>query len=166
VGWLVTSEERARDLAQIKKLMDLGCPPLMQGIAQAFLEDDDGYRAHRARILEHYRALRDATLDALERHMPKGVSWTHPEGGFQLWVTLPQGYSSVELFLRAVEKGAAFLPGPLQDINNRFMNSFRLCYGSLGADEIAEGIKRLADATREFLSETPGDTGFAGLGDF
>jgi 2-aminoadipate transaminase len=166
VGWLVTSEERARDLAQIKKLMDLGCPPLMQGIAQAFLEDDDGYRAHRARILEHYRALRDATLDALERNMPKGVSWTHPEGGFQLWVTLPQGYSSVELFLRAVEKGAAFLPGPLQDINNRFMNSFRLCYGSLGAADIAEGIRRLAEATREFLSETPGDTGFAGLGDF
>ena len=85
------------------------------------VEDDDGYRAHRARILAHYRALRDATLDALGRHMPKGVSWTRPEGGFQLWVTLPQGYSSVELFLRAVEKGAAFLPGPLQDINNRFM---------------------------------------------
>ena len=166
VGWIVTSEERVRTLAQIKKSMDLGCPPLMQGIAQVFLENPAGYRAHRERIREHYRTLRDATLAALERYMPRTVAWTRPEGGFQLWVTLPAGFSSVELFLRSVEKGAAFLPGPLQDINNRFMNSFRLCYGSLKPDEITEGIRRLAEATREYLAEAPGDSGFAGLGDF
>jgi 2-aminoadipate transaminase len=166
VGWLVTSEDRVRSLAQIKKMMDLGCPPLMQGIAQAFLEDPEGYRAHREKIRAHYRLLRDATLDALASHMPNGVVWTKPEGGFQLWVTLPAGYSSVELFLRSVEKGAAFLPGPLQDINNRFMNSFRLCYGSLAKEDIVEGIKRIAEAAREYLAESPGDSGFAGLGDF
>ncbi len=166
VGWLVTSSERVRDLAQIKKLMDLGCPPLMQGIAQAFLEDPTGYRAHRARIQDHYKTLRDVTLAALEKNMPKGVSWTHPEGGFQLWVSLPEGYSSVELFLRAVEKGTAFLPGPLQDINNRFMNSFRLCYGSLKADEIAEGIRRLGEATSEYLGQSGSGDDFAGYGDF
>ena len=166
VGWIVTSEERVRALAQIKKLMDLGCPPLMQGIAQAFLEDPQGYRAHREKIREYYRGLRDAALAALERFMPKGVTWTKPEGGFQMWVTLPAGYSSVELFLRSVEKGAAFLPGPLQDINNRYMNSFRLCYGSLSKDDIAEGIRRLSEATCEYLAESPGDSGFAGLGDF
>ena len=102
----------------------------------------------------------------LEKHMPESVSWTKPNGGFQLWVTLPKGFSSVELFLRSVEKGAAFLPGPLQDINNRFMNSFRLCYGSLSPNEITEGIRRLAEAVREYLAETPGDAGMAGLGDF
>ena len=166
VGWIVTSEERVRALSQIKKSMDLGCPPLMQGIAQAFLADPEGYRAHREKIREHYRALRDSALDALARNMPKGVAWTKPEGGFQLWVTLPAGYSSVELFLRSVEKGAAFLPGPLQDINNRYMNSFRLCYGSLSKDDIAEGIRRIAEAAREYLEESPGDSGFAGLGDF
>ncbi len=166
VGWIVTSEERVRTLAQTKKFMDLGCPPLMQGIAQAFLEDPAGYRAHREKCREHYRTLRDETLSALRSHMPAGVSWTQPAGGFQLWVTLPKGYSSVELFLRAVEKGAAFLPGPLQDINNRYMNSFRLCYGSLSPEEIETGIGRLAEATKEFLEETPTDEGFAGLGDF
>jgi DNA-binding transcriptional MocR family regulator len=166
VGWIVTSEERIKALTQIKKTMDLGCPPLMQGIAQAFLEDKDGYDAHRDRTRAHYRELRDVTLVALGKNMPDGVSWTKPNGGFQLWVTLPKGFSSVELFLRSVEKGAAFLPGPLQDINNRFMNSFRLCYGSLREDEIKEGIRRLAEAVREYLAETPGDAGMAGLGDF
>lgn len=166
VGWIVTSEERVRVLAQIKKSTDLGCPPLMQGIAQAFLEDPDGYRAHRERIKNHYRALRDETLASLEKYMPSGVTWTRPAGGFQLQVSLPAGTSSVDLFLRAVDKGAAFLPGPLQDINNRYLNTFRLCYGSLGAEEIREGIKRLGEAAREYLKDAPADAGFAGLGDY
>lgn len=166
VGWIVTSEERVNSLAAIKKTMDLGCPPLMQGIARAFLEGTEGYAAHRRRIRDHYRTLRDTTLSALERHMPKGVSWSRPNGGFQLWVTLPAGYSSVALFLRSVENGAAFIPGPLQDINNRFMNSFRLCYGSLTPEEIEEGVRRLGESTAAFLAEGPADGGISGIGDY
>ena len=166
VGWIVTSEERIRVLTQIKKAMDLGCPPLMQGIARAFLEDQHGYSAHRTKIRAHYRTLRDTTVQALETYMPKEVEWTVPCGGFQLWVTLPKGFSSVELYIRSVEKGVAFLPGPLQDINNRFLNSFRLCYGSLGIEDIRTGIMRLSEAVREYLDESPGETGMSGLGDF
>jgi len=166
VGWIVTSEERVRTLTQIKKATDLGCPPLMQGIARAFLEDETGYAAHRSRIRAHYRALRDTTLSAMEKYFPKNVTWTKPLGGFQLWVSLPAGFSSVELFMRAVEKGAAFLPGPLQDIDNRFMNSFRLCYGSLSKEEISTGIKRLGEAVQEYINESPVKSGLSGMGDF
>jgi 2-aminoadipate transaminase len=166
VGWIITSEERVKTLTKIKKAMDLGCPPLMQGIARAYLEDERGFAAHRIRIRDHYRLLRDTTLEALDLHMPKTVSWTKPQGGFQLWVTLPEKFSSIELFLHAVEKGVAFLPGPLQDINNNFINSFRLCYGSLTVDEIRTGIKRLAEAVTKYLDESPGETGRTGLGDF
>lgn len=166
VGWIVSSEERVASLTAIKKTMDLACPPLMQGIARAFLEDTEGYAAHRRRIRDHYRALRDATLSALERHMPEGIAWTRPAGGFQLWVTLPEGYSSVALFLKGVENGVAFIPGPLQDINNGFMNSFRLCYGSLSPGEIEEGVRRLAISIRALLSEGPAPDGSAGIGDY
>jgi len=164
VGWLVSSEERVRELARIKKTMDLGCPPLMQGIAEAFIRDKDGLAAHRERVRAHYLALRDVTLASLESSMPQGVSWTRPAGGFQLWVTLPQGYSSVALYLRAIERGVAFLPGPMQDADGRFANSFRLCYGSLRAEEIRAGIRILGEATREFLASAPGDAGSGGLG--
>ncbi len=166
VGWIVTSEERIKTLTRIKKAMDLGCPPLMQGIALAFLEDAEGYRAHRVRIRAHYKKLRDTALDALGTFMPAGVTWTRPQGGFQLWVTLPAHCSSVELFMRSVEKGAAFLPGPLQDMDSRFINSFRLCYGSLGTEEITEGIRRLSQAVREYLDESPETSGASYMGDF
>lgn len=166
VGWIITSEERIRSLTHIKKATDLGCPPLMQGIARAFLEDEQGFYAHRNRIRAYYNNLRDTTLEALVKYMPENVVWTKPQGGFQLWVTLPIGYSSIELFLRCVEMGVAFLPGPLQDIDNRFTNSFRLCYGSLTVIEINNGIKRLGTAVKQYLNESPGESGRTGLGDF
>lgn len=165
VGWIITSEERVRALTAIKKAMDLGCPPLMQGIARAFLENEAGYRAHRERVREHYRIRRDATLAALRERMPKGVSWTVPAGGFQLWVTLPAGQSSVELLARAVDEGVSFLPGPLQTGGDRFESSFRLCYGSLSPEEIGRGIGRLAKALRAYTDESAAGTGFTGIGD-
>ncbi len=151
VGWIITSESRVRELTALKKSLDLGCPPLMQGIAQAFLTDRDGYTAHGMRMRERYRMLRDTALASLERHMPSCVRWTRPEGGFQLWVTLPEGLSSVQLYLKAVEYGAAFLPGPLQDLEGGYLNSFRLCYGTLSPAEIETGIERIGRAVRELL---------------
>lgn len=164
VGWIISTEERIRTLTRIKKTMDLGCPPLIQGIAREFLEH--GYDDHRKKVTALYRERRDRTLDALERHMPDGVTWTSPQGGFQLWVTLPDPYSSVALFLRGIDNGVAFLPGPLQDINNRFLSSFRLCYGSLPPEEIETGITRLAQTVTQYLSRPPSENGLAGLGDF
>lgn len=164
VGWIISTEERIRTLTRIKKTMDLGCPPLIQGIAREFLET--GYEEHRKRVTAGYRERRDRTLEALGQYMPDGVTWTLPRGGFQLWVTLPKPYSSVALFLRGIDNGVAFLPGPLQDINNRFLSSFRLCYGSLPPEEIETGIKRLAQTVTQYLSRPPSENGIAGLGDF
>lgn len=152
VGWIITSESRVRELTALKKSLDLGCPPLMQGIAQAFLTDRDGYTAHGHRMRERYRMLRDTALAALERFMPECTQWTRPEGGFQLWVTLPEGLSSIQLFLKTVEYGAAFLPGPLQDLEGGYLNSFRLCYGTLSPLEIETGIERISRAVRDLLA--------------
>jgi DNA-binding transcriptional MocR family regulator len=165
IGWLVTSAERIRALSPLKRVMDIACPPLMQGIAVELLRSGE-YVRHITRVREHYRIRRDATLEAFERFMPDGVTWTVPEGGFQLWAELPAGYSSIALFLLAIERGVAFIPGPLQDINHRFMHAFRFCYGSVSVEQIAEGIELLADAVNELLRDPPGESGLSGLGDF
>ncbi len=103
---------------------------------------------------------------ALKKLMPKEVTWTSPDGGFSLLVELPQGYSSVALFLSAIEKGVSFLPGPLFDIDQRYVNAFRL--STAWADEhlIKEGVELLADTVEEFISKPPGDNGLSGLGSY
>jgi 2-aminoadipate transaminase len=165
IGWLVANPERVHSLVALKRAMDIACPPFMQGIALSLLRTGE-YDAHLQKVREHYRLRRDTALQALEHFMPDGVSWTVPQGGFQMWVELPAGYSSIALFLLAIERGVAFIPGPMQDINHRFTHAFRFCYGSVEPEQITEGIELLADAVKELLEEPPGDSGLSGLGDF
>lgn len=156
VGWVISSPERIRDLTAIKKAMDLGCPPLMQGIAEAFLRDNEGFRAHRARIRVHYLSRRDCTLAALKKWMPAGVSWTEPAGGFQLQVRLPQGTSSIALLMLATDYGVSFLPGDTLELDGG--STMRLCYGSLDPVEIEEGIQRLSRAIEAYLNKQKNNT--------
>lgn len=165
VGWLVSSPERIRSVLGFKRAMDISCPPLMQGIALSVL-GSGMYDEHTTRAREHYRVRCEATLQALKQHMPEGVTWTHPKGGFHLWVELPKEYSSIALYLLAAQRGVVIVPGPEMDLNHRFIHAFRLSYGSLAVDKIREGVELLADAVRELFKAEPSDPGLSGLGSF
>ncbi len=165
IGWLIAPANRVREFSQMKRAMDIGCPPLTQALAAEILRSGE-YDDHIRRMQRLYRIRRDATLQALKQHMPKQVTWTHPPGGFHMWVTLPEGYSSLALFVLAVERGVAISPGPQHDIDHRFVNCFRLSYGSLRPEQIAEGIKNLAEALSELLRHPPTDAALSALGSF
>lgn len=162
IGWLVSSVDRVRSLGELKRATDIGCPPLMQAIAEELLRGGE-YEDHICRVRRLYQIRRDATLRALKQHMPAGVTWTRPAGGFNLWVELPQGYSSLALFMLAVERGVAITPGPMCDVDHRFINCFRLCYSPLRGEQIEDGIRRLGEATAQLLQHR-GDGGLSGLG--
>jgi hypothetical protein len=126
--------------------MDLGGPSLVQAVAATFL--DHGYAEHVDRLRPRYRARRDAAVAALEAALPAGARFTRPEGGFQLWVTLPDGLSAIEVFLRGVERGVAVSPGPAYDVDGRYTSCFRVGFGHLPEPDVTEGIRRLGDAIR------------------
>ena len=83
-----------------------------------------------------------------------------------MWVELPKGYSSIALLLHAIENGLSFVPGPMQDLDHRFINAFRLSYSGVTPEQIKTGIESLAEAVRELLKGAPSDPGLSGLGDF
>lgn len=165
IGWLIGDEERINALCAFKRSIDLGSPPLMQGIALALLKSGE-YDAHLKKARKHYKVRRDTIIEALEKNMPEGVTWTRPNGGFHMWVELPRGYSSIALFLHAIERGVAFSPGPMQDLDHRFINAFRLSYSGVTPEQIKKGIKALGEAVKELLKGTPSEPGLSGLGDF
>jgi 2-aminoadipate transaminase len=165
IGWLISSPQRVQQLAQLKRLMDHSCASLIQAMALTIFRSGR-YDSHTERMAVIYKERRDAMIAALTRHMPQEISWTKPDGGFSLLLELPQGYSSVALFLGAIGKGVAFLPGPLFDIDQRFVNAIRLSYAMSDVAEIERGIQLLAGAVDEFLRRPPGDTGLSGLGTY
>jgi DNA-binding transcriptional MocR family regulator len=151
VGFLVADPPLVAAILAYKRSLDLGGPSLVQAIAAAFL--DDGYERHVERLRALYRDRRDATLAALARHMPEGVVWTRPQGGFQLWVTLPEGLSSLALHRLALARGVAIQPGPAHDVDGRFASSFRLGYGQATPEQIGDAVERLGAAVRALERE-------------
>lgn len=135
-------------------------------MTQAVMADllDDTYPQHLETMRAYYRQRRDAVRDALRSAMPAGVTFTVPDGGFSLWVQLPSGCSSIQVYLRALEHGVTIYPGPAHDIDGRYLNCFRLCYGWPTPDEIRRGVDILARIVRDTLKRGPAETTATGIG--
>jgi 2-aminoadipate transaminase len=99
-----------------------------------------------ARVCELLRERRDAMLAALDRELGASASWTHPEGGYFVWLDLPDGVDAGELLGRAEAAGVTFVRGSdffVRGAGGR--GSARLAFSFVSAGEIADGVARLAE---------------------
>jgi DNA-binding transcriptional MocR family regulator len=87
------------------------------------------------------RARRDAMLEALERNLPDGAVWSRPDGGYFVWLDLPEQAPSLADAERA---GVTFVPGTDFFADGSGGSSLRLAFSYVTPDEIGEGVERLA----------------------
>ena len=144
LGWVVAPEEVMEKLVQMKQGMDLHTSTFTQMVAcetarAGFLD------RHVKLVRQVYRERRDAMLAALERWAPPGVRWTRPAGGLFLWLTLPEGMSSRELFADALQEKVAYVPGSAFYPNGGGERSMRLNFSYPAPEAIEEGIRRLCN---------------------
>lgn len=101
-------------------------------------------------LVEAYRERRDHMLACLDEHMPAGAAWTDPDGGFFVWVDLPEGVDAEELLPAAADEGVTYLPGEMfyPDGDDRGARSLRLSFSHVSLDEMEAGVAALARATR------------------
>ncbi len=154
LGWIVASDKVMEKLLVAKQASDLHTNYFCQRIVDQFLSDyslDD----HIEKIKDLYFSQKKAMISAIKQYFPKEVQFTDPEGGMFLWVTLPDGISSMELFDLAIRKNVAFVPGDPFYTNKTpkrgSINAFRLNYTNSNAETIDIGIKRLAECIREMI---------------
>jgi DNA-binding transcriptional MocR family regulator len=83
--------------------------------------------------------------------MPPGVTWTHPEGGFYVWVTVPAGVDTSDLLAKAVNNRVAYVPGRGFYADGTGGSQMRLCYSFPAPDRIREGVTRLGELLHEEL---------------
>ena len=99
-----------------------------------------------------YRAKRDTTLAALAGHAPPGMTWTRPDGGFYVWLTIPEGIDTTSMLAWAVEhEKVAFVAGPSFYADGRGTNQFRVCFSYLDQELIEEGISRICRAVARHI---------------
>ena len=83
-------------------------------------------------------------LSLLEKYMPKGVSWTHPEGGLFLFLTLPEVMDTVALYEKALKAGVAYVAGSFFYTDGSHRNTLRLNFSFIETSRMEEGIQILA----------------------
>ncbi|WP_041255062.1 PLP-dependent aminotransferase family protein [Frankia sp. EAN1pec] len=101
---------------------------------------------------EMYRERRDAMLDALDEVMPPGASWTRPDGGFFVWLTLPDGVNTKAMLPRAIAARVAYVPGIGFYADGSGGTSMRLSYCYPPPERIREGVGRLGAVVRDELA--------------
>ncbi|SCG86028.1 aminotransferase-like domain-containing protein [Methanobacterium congolense] len=150
LGWVVAGEEVMDKLVTAKQASDLHSNYLAQRMVHRFLTEYD-VEKHLNKIRSMYRMQRDVMVNSIEEYFPEGVTCTKPEGGMFLWVTLPEGVSSMELFDLAIKENVAFVPGEAFYADDPEINTMRLNFSNSDEKSIVEGIKRLSNALEKIL---------------
>jgi DNA-binding transcriptional MocR family regulator len=148
IGWICASRALVRRLVLIKQASDLNVSAINQMVVRR-LVSDGRHPELVARARAHYRPKRDAMLAVLTAYMPSSVTWTRPEGGFFIWLTLPTGLSGASLLTRAIDEAkVAFVPGAAFFHDGSGENTIRLSYSLPTTVEIETGVRGLARLLR------------------
>lgn len=152
VGWVLAPPGVARKLVLAKEAADLCTSPFMQLVGEEYLAGD-WWREHLRSLVGIYRARRDAMLSALDTHFPPDARWTRPQGGFYVWVTLPEPLDTGALLAAAVERRVAYVPGTAFYAGSGGTNQMRLSFCYPLERDIVLGVERLGEllAEREAL---------------
>lgn len=143
IGWAAVPTHLFRRFYLAGEAVALCPPTLNQMIISAYLNEHD-WKGQITKYNDLYRSRRDAMLQALAQYLPAEVSYTRPEGGFFIWLTLPQGIDTYELLQQGVKAGVIFIPGAAFSPSGQADNKLRLAFCSVDEATIAEGVQRLS----------------------
>ncbi len=150
LAWVVAPDTVIRKLALAKQGTDLNTSTFNQIVAHEV--GQHGFIDRHVEVMKKvYLERRNAMLDSLEEHMPENVTWTHPEGGLFLWVTLPKNLDSTEMLPKTIEENVAYVPGEFFHPDGSGKNTIRLNFSFCSPDKINEGIARLGKAFKKKL---------------
>ena len=149
LGWLVAPSWLHDRLIVAKQAADLHTSSFTQRVMATFLADND-LDSHIARIIEAYGRQCRAMEDALQRHFPKEITFTKPEGGMFLWGRLPEGMDAMQLFHKAVGEKVVFVPGNPFYTASGATSTMRFSFSCVDGPIIDEGVQRLARALGKF----------------
>ncbi len=153
LGWIVRPKAIASRFALAKRGADLSTDQVLQRAVHRWLSSVDLPR-HLDGLRRVYEERARTMLTCLDQHMPPGVRWTRPEGGFFIWVTLPEGADATALLQEAVREGVMYVPGGGFFADGTGQNTLRLAFSQATHEQIEEAIGRLGRVLTAYLART------------
>ncbi|MGB7336976.1 MAG: PLP-dependent aminotransferase family protein [Salaquimonas sp.] len=148
VGWVCAAKPVISRLVLMKQASDLHSSTINQMAVYEVAEKC--FDGHVGKLRSAYKAKRDKMLTELQKHMPKSVHWSKPEGGMFVWLTLPKHIDGAQLLADAIKtKKVAFVPGRAFFADGSGANTIRLNFSLPDEQTIEEGIGRLGALLKE-----------------
>ena len=148
LGWIIGPEALLEQIYICKQALDL-CPPVFdQYMATEFLTSG-ALDANLVKTKAEYRRRRDLMVSLLEKYMPAGVKWTYPEGGLFLFLTLPEGIDTIEMYDEALSRGVAYVAGSFFFLDGSHRNTMRLNFSFVAEEKMEPGMKLLGAIVKD-----------------
>ena len=141
VGFVAAGRFRPQ-VALHKTISSGGTNPITQVVLAEYLESG-GYERHLRGLRRSYERQVEAMAAAVACHFPASTRLTRPQGGFVLWVELPEDVDANRLYELAIREGIAFVPGDLFSASGMYRNCLRLNCGNPHGPEIEDAVRRL-----------------------
>jgi 2-aminoadipate transaminase len=142
-GWVEAKPEYVN--ATLRMRFDNGTSPFVLRMIAAYIEQGT-LEPHIERMRAVYRSKCDAMLSALSESCARYATWTQPEGGFFIWMTLSEGIKLADVMRHCGEERVAVVPGMSFFADGSGQENIRLAFSNVAESEIHEGIRRLARA--------------------
>lgn len=143
LGWIVANETILNKIYECKQSLDL-CAPIFDQYLMVEFINSGMLEKNLPKSIALYKKKRDMMISLLEKYMPKGVSWTHPEGGLFLFLTLPENIDTIKLYDKALKAGVAYVAGSFFYVDGSHKNTMRLNFSFIDSARMENGIKILA----------------------
>lgn len=143
VGWVLGHPEILDKLVMAKQTADLCTSSFVQKIIARYMQKDL-LDKNLKKTIDLYRVRCTHMINCFRKYMPAGVTWTEPQGGLFLFVTLPSHLDTDEIFKKAIVKNVAFVAGSSFFCNNSGHNTMRINFSFSNEQEIEAGVQRLS----------------------
>ncbi len=154
VGWLAAPPPLAERCLRLKRISDYSTSVLLQAAVHEFCLRGS-MRRHLANVVAAYGERRDAMLEAMSACFPPGVSWTRPEGGLTVWVTLPVGVDADGVAADAEARSVLVGRGDLFYLGAAPRGHLRLAFSQASPAQIRKGIEILGEVIRKRIAARP-----------
>jgi len=149
VGWALAPHAVREKLVLASEAAILCPSAFSQMTVSTYLATSD-WMAQIKVYRELYQERRDAMIESLDALLPQ-ATWTHPDGGFYVWVTLPKGLNTKAMLPRAITERVAYVPGTAFFADGTGQRNARLSYCYPDPDRIREGVRRFARVVQSEL---------------
>lgn len=143
VGWVAPGKFKDKIVRQ-KLYNSVSSPTIMQEAIANFFES--------GRYENHLRKLRDTLhknslrlYNSLIDHLPEGTRISQPQGGFMLWVQLPEEYDTALWYDRLLEQGIRIAPGRMFTLQNQYNSCMRLSFGLLWTEKVENAVQKMGE---------------------